>query len=210
MMRIRKGARSAQDGEDRILDRLLRRIGAVNHVAVEFGAKDGLYKSNTVRLREKGWRVVLFDSVPEAPFVIEALITRENVNQLFTEHGIPHAFDVLSIDVDGNDLWIWEALTFAPRIVVIEYNASLPAHLSLTVPYDDARIWDHTNYYGASVLALNRLAKRKGYRLYAFTKSNLIFVQRGLVSHRLHLSRVPVPRPTKRPDPLSRPWVTYP
>lgn len=199
----------AQDGEDRILARILRRIRPTNRVAVEFGAKDGVYQSNTALLRDKGWRVVLFDSDPTASFVTRALITRANVNALFSDYDIPNDLDVLSIDVDGNDLWIWEALTYQPRIVVIEYNQMWPSDVSVTVPYDPDFIWDHTNYYGASVLALYRLARRKGYRLARSTWSNLIFVRKDVWSEGLRPFHVRIPRVGKPPDPLHRPWVTY-
>jgi hypothetical protein len=195
--------------EERILSRLLRRIGATNRIAVEFGAKDGVYKSNTARLRGKGWRTVLFDSEPESDTVEKALITPENVNEIFAAHDIPQTFDVLSIDIDGNDLWVWEALTYQPRIVIIEYNPSHDSDRSVTVPNDPDRVWDRTNYYGASVLALCRLGRRKGYRLDAFTKSNLVFVVEDLATRRLRPSHVPLPRATKRQDPLNRPWQVY-
>jgi hypothetical protein len=200
----------AQHGEDRILSRLLHRIGARHRVAVEFGAKDGVYQSNTARLRAQGWRVVLFDRQPDAPIVTQATITRENVNAIFQEHAIPQDFDVLSIDIDGNDLWVWEALTYTPRIVVIEYNQIWPASVSVTVPYDADREWDGTSYYGASVGALCRLARRKGYRLFKSTYSNLIFVHKRFLHAGLPAWKVNVPRIGKPPDPLHRPWVPYP
>ncbi len=200
----------AQDGEDAIIGHLLRLIGPTNRIAVEFGAKDGTYKSNTSKLRAKGWRVVLFDSQPESDMVIQALITPENINDIFAAHGVPDVFDVLSIDIDGNDLWVWEALRAQPRIVIIEYNPGLSRDESLTVPYDPDRVWDGSNYYGASVLALCRLGRRKGYTLHSYTKSNLIFVQSGLQLRRMHHSNVAVPRRTKRPDPLNREWAVYP
>lgn len=78
------------------------------------------------------------------------------------------------------------------------------------MPYEPDRSWDGTNYYGASMLALYRLARRKRYRLARFTRSNLIFVQKGLVSDRLYPSQVHLKRlQTKPEDPLNRPWVTY-
>ncbi len=199
----------AQNGEDTIVQRLLAQIGPTNRIAVEFGAKDGRYKSNTARLRAKGWRVVLFDSQPEADIVIPAVIAPDNINEIFAAHGVPETFDVLSIDIDGNDLWVWEALRSRPRIVIIEYNASFPSNVSLTVTYDPARVWDGSNYYGASVLALCRLGRRKGYALYAYTKSNLIFVARGLTARRLLPSHVSVPRRSKREDLLHRDWQVY-
>jgi hypothetical protein len=194
----------AQHGEDRILDRILRRIGPGSRVAVEFGAGDGVTRSNTARLRDRGWRVVQFDRAPGSALVTEAVLTRANINTL-----VPADVDVLSIDVDGNDLWLWEALTARPRIVVIEYNQKWSADLSLTVPYVADRQWDSTDYYGASVGALYKLARRKGYRLAKFTRSNLIFVQRAYWSGGYRPFHVPVPRLGKPPDPQGRPWVAY-
>lgn len=201
---------SAQSGEDRILLRLLSRIGTTNRVAVEFGAKDGVCHSNTAALRERGWTCHLFDAHPAAPMVTRAFLTRENINAIFAQAGIPTVFDVLSIDVDGNDLWLWDALTYQPRILVIEYNPSFATSVSVTVPYEADRTWDGTVYFGASVLALYRLARRKGYRLAHYTRSNLIFVQKSLMSTGLRPWSVRgVPRLVKPPDPHRRPWVQY-
>jgi hypothetical protein len=178
-------------------------------VAVEFGARDGLTGSNTARLREQGWRTVLFDRDPMSDLVTQALITRENINEVFRVHGVPDPFDLLSIDIDGNDLWVWEALTFRPRVVVIEYNPSFGPDVSVTVPYDPDRAWDGTNYYGASALALCRLGRRKGYRLFASTRSNLIFVRRSLTARQLLPWHLRLPLPSKRPDGHRRPWEVY-
>ena len=76
--------------------------------------------------------------------------------------------DLLSIDIDYNDYWIWKAVTaVSPRVVVIEYNATLRPPMSLVVPYDPACMWDGTNYFGASLEALVRLGRDKGYRVVA-------------------------------------------
>lgn len=198
----------AQAGEDKALVRIFRRIGVTNQTAVEFGAADGVRKSNTAYFRKQGWTVRLFDVEPLDPLVERADITAENVNAIFTDAGIPQAFDLLSIDIDGNDLWVWKALTFQPRVVVIEYNPRWSASKSRTVPYDPARRWDKTNYYGASVLALTRLATQKGYDLIASTRSNLIFVEAGLLTP-IRPWRVRRPGKVKRPDPANRKWMVY-
>lgn len=198
----------AQSGEDKVLRRIFREIGATNRIAVEFGAADGYRKSNTAHFREQGWTVHLFDVEPLDPMVQQADITAENINAIFTDAGIPQTFDLLSIDIDGNDLWVWKALTFQPRVVVIEYNPRWPASKSRTVPYDPTRRWDGTNYYGASVLALTRLAHEKGYDRIASTRSNLIFVQAGLVAP-MRSWRVRRTSKFKRPDPANREWVVY-
>lgn len=199
----------AQRGEDRKLVKLFQRIGTTNCVAVEFGALDGLHGSNTAHFRiDAGWRVVLFDRAPLSPIVIGATITAENINQVFADAGVPQSFDLLSIDIDGNDLWVWEALTFRPRVVVIEFNPRWGPAKSRTVPYDPGRLWDGTNYYGASVLALDRLARKKDYTLAAFTRNNLIFVQRGLTKARPH-DEVIRSKKRKPVDPQQRKWVEY-
>lgn len=199
----------AQSGEDRIAARIFRKIGATNRCAVEFGAADGRRKSNTAYFRNHDWRVVMFDIHPVTEDVIEANITAENVNEMFQAAGIPHDLDLLSIDIDGNDLWVWRALRYRPRVLIIEYNPRWGVRKSRTVPYDPDRHWDGTNYYGASVLALRRLGTEKGYDLAAFTRSNLIFVRAGLVPS-IRASQVSRPIKVKRPDPAKRAWVSYP
>lgn len=198
----------AQSGEDRILAKIFKQIGVTNKWAVEFGAADGRRKSNTAYFRDRGWSSRLFDVEPLDPEVQHADITADNVNEIFAAAGIPREFDLLSIDIDGNDLWVWKALAFRPRVVVIEYNPKWGPYRSRTVPYDPARFWDGTIYYGASVLALTRLGAEKGYDLVASTRSNLIFVVTGLLPA-MRPSRVRRPSKVKRVDPSQRKWVIY-
>lgn len=205
-MRIRKWF--AQSGEDRIAARIFKQIGVTNRFAVEFGAADGRRKSNTKYFRDRGWSSRLFDVQPLDPEVQQATMTAENVNAIFAEAGIPQEFDLLSIDIDGNDLWVWKALTYRPRVVIIEYNPKFGPFKSRTVPYDPARFWDGTIYYGASVLALTRLGAEKGYDLVASTRSNLIFVRAGLVPA-IRPSQVKRPAKVKRFDPAERKWERY-
>jgi hypothetical protein len=198
----------AQSGEDKKVARIFREIGVTNQVAVEFGAADGRRKSNTGYFRDRGWMVHLFDVEPLDPVVTQADITAENVNETFDSAGIPYEFDLLSIDIDGNDLWVWKALAFRPRVVIIEYNPRWSASKSRTVPYDPNRRWDGTNFYGASALALCRLGREKGYDLVESTRSNLIFVCAGLVEP-IGVSRVRRPVTFKRADPANRKWQVY-
>lgn len=199
----------AQHGEDRFLRRLFARIGTTNKHAVEFGADDGFRKSNTAYFRtEHGWSSTLFDAEPRGEGVKQACITAENVNDLFGAHGIPLEMDLLSIDIDGNDLWVWQALIYKPRVLVIEYNPRWLPWKSRVVPYDPAFQWDRTDYYGASCLALIRLGARKGYEMVGSSRSNLIFTRKGWAPAKGPGS-VKRAWHQKRRDPHKRPWLVY-
>jgi hypothetical protein len=185
----------SQCDEDGILQEIFRRIGTTNRVFVEFGVEAGM-ECNTVKLLVEGWSGLWMDGSPAnvaqiqghfATFVrdgklgvLEAFITAENINALLQQGGISGAIDLLSIDIDNNDYWVWKAIeAVKPRVVVIEYNAALRPPLSLVVPYDPMRRWAGTNYFGASLEALVRLGRAKGYRLVgcSISGANAFFVQ---------------------------------
>lgn len=95
-------------------------------------------------------------------------VTTENINDLFRGNGVDGDIGLLSIDINGNDYWVWEAIKdVSPRIVMVEYNARFGSHRAVTVPYDPAfgRAKAHHSriYYGASLAALVLLGSRKGY-----------------------------------------------
>lgn len=177
----------SQNGEDGILLALFRRIGTGPRFVVEFGVEDGR-ECNTRYLRERrGWKGLLMDPAPNnPPFIQKELVTAENINALFEKYAVPADLDLLSIDVDGNDYWIWKALEprYRPRVVVMEYNAKVPMTESKTIAYDPAFRWDGSDYFGASLLALTRLAQSKGYTLVGCESrgANAFFVRNDLVS----------------------------
>ena len=95
-----------------------------------------------------------------------AEVTSATVEALFAGHGVPEEFDLLSIDIDGNDYWVWNAIQrYRPRVVVIEYNASYPPPRKWVMAENPAHAWDGTNYFGASLASLAELGRRKGYTL---------------------------------------------
>jgi hypothetical protein len=113
----------------------------------------------------------------------QAMITAENVNILFEQTGFSGEVDILSINVACNDYWVWKAIEVVkPRLVVIEYNATLRPPLLLVVPYQPTAQWDGTNYFGASLEALLKLGRTKGYRIVGckFSGSNACFVRDDL------------------------------
>jgi hypothetical protein len=113
-------------------------------------------------------------------------VTKDTFNRDFLlSNGVPPDFDLLSIDIDGNDYWIWESLaSVSPRIVVIEFNAGLDPARQLVQPYEPNWAWDSTAFYGASLGALRRLAERKGYQLVhvELTGSNAFFIRKDVAA----------------------------
>lgn len=113
-------------------------------------------------------------------------ITAENINQLLQKYRVPREFDLLSIDIDSNDYWVWKAIdNYSPRVVVIEYNSCIPPNESKTIKYDPNARWDGTDYFGASLLALAKLGKSKGYSLVYCESSgvNAFFVRNDLIKN---------------------------
>lgn len=170
----------SQSGEDLAVRRIFDIIGEGSRTCVEFGAADGVWLSNTKIFRDVGWRSWLFDAKPRAPEVIEASIHPDNVDQVFDEHGVPQVIDLLSIDVDGMDLWIFDRLHRKARVVIIEFNPIIPAGHPVSTPFPGASLggnsgWAHP-YFGASPSALRVVARRKGMDAVALVGCNIIFV----------------------------------
>jgi hypothetical protein len=202
---------TSQLGEDGIIAQIFHNIGVTNRFCVEFGAGDAHKYSNTWALREVGWASLLMDGDPRgAKDVVKTWITRENINELFEKRGVPACVDLLSIDLDGNDLWIWQALNHSSRVTIVEFNAMHPMDQSLTIPYDPKHVWDGTSYYGASLLALERLAMIKGQQLVWQNGQNAIFVDCDLLPAFLHVLPNYEVRSWHPLDPKRRPFVCFP
>lgn len=193
----------SQNGEDGIVARLFSLVGVTDRTFVEFGIGDGS-ECNTANLSITfGWRGLLMDadaamverarrfyaSRPSRPHVsvVRARVTPETIDGLLRENGIEGEIDLLSLDIDGNDLWVWRATTaIEPRVVVIEYNASFGSERSLSVPYEDGfdRYAEHASgfYHGASLAALAKAGAEKGYALVGCDSrgANAFFVRHEL------------------------------
>lgn len=161
---------------------ILEVIGPRTRFFVECGVGDG-QECNTRFLREQmGFRGLMFDKDFENHEIglYRESLTRENITSILGRFEVPRDFDVLSIDVDGIDFYLWQKIStlYRPRLVIIEYNASHSAGEDRVVPYDPNFSWDYTNYFGASISALHNLGRRLGYSLvYAESVGvNLFFI----------------------------------
>lgn len=183
----------SQNGEDGVIAALFRYIKPSSQYCVEFGAYDGITGSNSYLLRLQGWDALLLDRGYEIPEfnLHKEHITAENITQLFDKYSVPHDLDLLSIDIDYNDFYVWQAIDekYQPAVVLIEYNASLLPTEDKVVKYRPFYIGDGTNYFGASILALYHLGRSKGYSLVYADKVgvNLFFVRDDIIErNRLH------------------------
>lgn len=176
---------TSQNGEDGILEAIFAKLGTTNRYFVEFGVGDGRERNTAYLQRRHGWRGLLMDRVPNSRRNVKGeLVTAENINRLLEKYGVPTSFDLLSVDIDGNDYWVWKAITgWRPRVVVIEYNASVPPTDSLVIPYRPDFVWSGTDFFGASLRALAQLGERKGYRLIGCESHgvNAFFVDEPLI-----------------------------
>ena len=201
---------SSQNGEDGILREIFRCIGPRSRYLVEFGVGDGS-ECNGAHLVQQHWSGLMMESDAflfarlaerhagtSGVQVANQFIGAENAVAIFEEQGVPLRFDLLSIDVDGNDYWIWRALaSYRPRVVVIEYNAAHPPPERWVMAYDPHHRWDGTDYYGASLSSLAALGKELGYGLIGTDAKgvNAFFLERDLL-HRPSRLRLGFPELT--------------
>jgi hypothetical protein len=187
----------SQNGEDGILRELFARIGEGGKYFVEFGVEDGLECNAAYLAKYGGWSGVMLEGDPDRAEALkrnlgsdkvttgQAFLTRENIVEIFRRYAVPTDFDLLSIDVDGNDYWIWEALSeYKPRVVVIEYNATYPPPARWVMSYNPEHRWDGTSYFGASLASLVDLGSKLGYEFVGTESAglNAFFVRRDQVS----------------------------
>ncbi len=195
----------SQTGEDGIIDKIFQMLPTKEEKwCVEIGAWDGIHFSNTRNLiLNKGWSSVLIEgdknrhaslqkTYTNNPKVtsVHAMVSFEGENtldEILAKTRIPKDFDLLSVDVDGNDYHIWNSIsTYKPHVVVIEFNPSIPDDI-IFIQEKDMKISQ-----GSSLRALTELGKRKGYELIAATRLNGFFVREeffsvfGLKDNQIH------------------------
>ena len=180
----------AHADEAGIIDRILEILGIEKGWCVELGAADGTWFSNTrLLLAEKGWSGVQIEA-DERRFkklgalyadrddviCIKSLVStegRDSLDEIFARTDLPRDFDFFSLDIDGNDYHIWDSLkTYRPKLMAVEFNGTIPNEVIFVQPCDASVS------QGASLAALIRLGKEKGYELVATTFLNAFFVRK--------------------------------
>ena len=190
----------SQHGEDGVLIELMKRIPIKHSYIVEFGAYNGICMSNSrYWISEHKWSALLiepgkkqykklFNLYKDNPMVttIRSLVTQENINSLFMGANVPRDFEILSIDIDSFDYYVWEALTdYMPKIVVIEINSSILPDKEYIAGKDEILECAGKFSPGASILSYCKLGKRKGYHLVyeEINGVNLFFVHESCIRY---------------------------
>ncbi len=179
----------SQYGSEGIVEYILQKTGVDNKVCVELGANDGRKLSNTLYFQKhRGFRRILIEGDANIENmtkekIIYEIITIENINQLLESAQCPLICEYISIDFDGDDFWVWNEMTYKAKVVIVEYQASMPNDLPLVIkpregavhPKDDLiQVLD--GYFLANLHAFYLLAEKLGYKFVTTIGVNAIFV----------------------------------
>jgi len=191
----------SQRGEDGIIQYLLSQMEVPNKIFIEFGVENYTESNTRFLLINNNWSGLVIDGAKENIRFIkddfiywkyditayESFITKNNINQLIGSYTSCRDIGLLSVDIDGNDYWVWEAIdTIQPRIVICEYNSAFGATAAVSIPYSDDfyRSKAHYSdlYFGASLAAFCHLAEKKGYDFVGTAEAgiNAFFVRKDL------------------------------
>ena len=191
----------SQRGEDGIIQYLISKIEIPNKIFIEFGVETYTESNTRFLLINNNWSGLVLDGSErninfiKNDFIYwkydivakQTFITKENINKLISDHTKKEDIGLLSVDIDGNDYWIWDEINVInPRIVICEYNSAFGDTKKITIPYksDFVRSKEHYSelYFGASLAAFCHLAEQKGYDFVGTTSAgvNAYFVRKDL------------------------------
>jgi hypothetical protein len=202
----------SQNGEDGIIQYLIKHIPVENKIFIEFGVNDYMESNTRFLMMNDNWSGLVIDGSDSAIESLKrrewfwrydlkakcAFIDRDNINSLLDEKGFEN-IGLLSIDIDGNDYWIFEEIDFTklnPAIVIVEYNAVFGKERAISIPYD--KCFDRTKahysdlFFGASLPALVHIAGKKGYELVGCNNGgvNAFFVRRDVLNDKIRQASI--------------------
>ena len=191
----------SQFDEDGILEEIFNRIGTTNKRALEIGAGDGL-ENNTIYLLQQGWECCWVEAMRDrVAFIkdkfkdadtltlVHKVVQPKDVNKLAPQEWRDDGeIDLWTLDIDGNDYWVFKEFDptqLHPRVIMLEYNAKWKPPMEWAKAYDPNHQFDKSDYMGASLQSLTRLANEKGYALVGcgITGANAYFVREDLLGN---------------------------
>jgi len=201
----------SQGGEDGIIQHLTQSIEIKNKTFIEFGVEDFFESNCRFLLMKDDWKGFVIDGstdnmtrLKKSYFywkhhldAIDEFITKDNINDLLARSGFEEDLGILSIDLDGNDYFIFEAISnFKPRIIICECNPVFGKTRKISIPYKpDFNRTDahHSNlYWGASLAAMTYLADKKGYAFVGTNSAgqNAFYVRKDLLNDKVNVLSV--------------------
>lgn len=189
----------SQGDEDGIIQEIFSRLEIEQGTFLEIGVENGL-ECNSHLLLHKGWSGTWIEGNQNQAWDLNnkfktfvdknrlkiaiARVDRDNINRLFADYKI-NELDFLSIDIDGMDIYVLDALEIQPKVICIEYNAKWPPNVSRTPVYNPNFQWRgvSSDYMGSSLKAITDVANKKGYELVGTTITgvNAFYVRRDLL-----------------------------
>ena len=201
----------SQWGEDGIIQHLTKSIEIKNKTFIEFGVEDFFESNCRFLLMKDDWKGFVIDGstsniqrLKNSYFYwkhhlnsVDKFITKENIEDILAASGFEEDLGILSIDLDGNDFFILEAIkNFKPRILICEYNPVFGAGRKITIPYQAdfyrTKIHHSNLYWGASLAAMTYLADKKGYALVGTNAAgnNAFYVRKDLLNDKVEVLSV--------------------
>ncbi|MFJ5713995.1 hypothetical protein [Neobacillus sp. NPDC093127] len=190
----------SQNGEDGIIQEILKRISLQTDFFVEFGVESGL-QCNCRYLYENLWRGLMIEGNGDYYKqlrsyynnvnikTVNSFITKDNIVEIFKKNKVPIEFGLLSVDIDGNDYWVLKEILgiYTPFIIVSEFNAYYEPPIEWIMKYNSYHIWDGTSYFGSSLQSLTKLCNRFNYALVCTDSKgvNAFYVRRDLLNDNL-------------------------
>jgi len=186
----------SQNGEESKIIEILLENDAIPYgidfpnFCVELGAGDGYDLSNTrYFIEEHKWKSIQIDSDSRGNTdVKQEFINRENIINLLEKYGCPTFFDLLSIDLDGNDFWILDTILtkYEPTLIIAEFNACFPIGTSQTIVYDSNFRWGGDDYFGFTLEAGRKLAQKHNYEIvHQHADMNLFMLNKSKIKNQV-------------------------
>lgn len=213
---------NSQDGEDGLIEYIFNNIGTDSKYCVEIGAGQITSMPNCKHFMDNGWDGIMFErkrkkNTPEHRDqynIKPESISDENINDILSKYNVPDNIDFISLDIDGQDYYVWKEMTFRPKVFLVEFNEGLGPEESKVMQRDieHYRHRDKTYYYGATIKAFKELGKKKGYTLLCKVGRNLVFILNELLPEEIDrdvsvIHPVAMPESYKKPDKKKRKWI---
>lgn len=188
-----KWSKYSQAHEETYIVHILDNIKPAGNIILELGAWDGYHLSNTRYLIEQGYHALLIDGDNHGnQEVKQHFITRENILATLEKYNLPPVFDLFCIDLDGNDIYILDAVLseYRPHVIVAEFNPIFPVGVSKAIQYNPSHTWNDDDYYGFSFSAGIKMAEKNGYScVFQNDNLNMYFIKNDVLMESFHVEQ---------------------